>query len=76
MSDDAVFIVNVSCCEGLWTAECDRLGLVTEADSYDELTQRALAIAPEPAELNAVAVDSEAICLRFLHERSIEKIAA
>lgn len=47
--------VNVSVTDGIWTAECDELGLVTEADSYEALTQRALEIAPELAELNAVS---------------------
>jgi len=46
--------VNVSVCEGIWTAECDALGLVTESQSYEELTRRALEIAPELAELNSV----------------------
>ena len=55
-------IVNVSVLNGIWTAECDELGLVTEADSYEELTQRALEIAPELAELNHV----EHFNLRFV----------
>jgi addiction module RelB/DinJ family antitoxin len=40
--------------EGIWTAECDALGLVTEADSYEELQKRAREIVPELAELNDV----------------------
>ncbi len=47
-------VVNVSVLEGIWTAECDELGLVTEAENYDELKQRAFEIAPELAELNGV----------------------
>lgn len=62
------FIVNVSVAEGIWTAECDALGLVTEADSYDELTERAWSIAPELAELNAVDVSADSIRLLFCHE--------
>ena len=54
--------VNVSECEGIWTAECNALGLVTEAQSYEELTRRALEIAPELAELNNV----ENFKLRFV----------
>ena len=54
--------VNVSVCEGIWTAECNALGLVTEAQSYEELTRRALEIAPELAELNNV----ENFKLRFV----------
>jgi len=67
MSNPA-FIVNVSVCDGIWTAECDALGLVTEADSYDALTDRAWEIAPELAELNAVGVEPENIRLLFCHE--------
>ncbi len=54
--------VNVSLYERIWTAECDALGLVTEAQSYEELTRRALEIAPELAELNNV----ENFKLRFV----------
>ena len=46
-----IFVIDVSVCNGVWTAECDDLGLVTEAASYDELTERAGAIAPELADL-------------------------
>ncbi|HBK82405.1 MAG TPA: hypothetical protein DDZ41_02225 [Flavobacterium sp.] len=42
MTKEKQLIVNVSVLNGIWTAECDELGLVTEADSYEELTQRAL----------------------------------
>lgn len=49
-----IFVIDVSVCDGVWTAECDTLGLVTEAASYDELIKRAGAIAPELADLNNV----------------------
>lgn len=62
------FIVRVSVHNGLWTAECDALGLVTEADNYETLVERAWEIAPELAELNAVGVDAEKLRLRFSHE--------
>lgn len=62
-----IFDVNVSVYKGIWAAECDLLGLVTEADSYEELTERALEIAPELAELNNVGTESEIIRLRFYH---------
>ena len=55
-------LVNVSVSEGIWTAECDELGLVTEAENYEMLMQRALEIAPELAELNGV----EHFKLRFM----------
>jgi Domain of unknown function (DUF1902) len=59
-------VVIVSVLDGVWTAECDAIGLVTEADTYEALTERARDIAPELAELNNFA--SGSIRLRFLHE--------
>ncbi len=70
-----IFVIDVSVCDGIWTAECDELGLVTEAASYDELTERAGAIAPELAELNHVELDSDSIRLRFSHEQSFNRLA-
>lgn len=61
-----VFVVIVSVCDGIWTAECDALGLVTEAETYEALTERARQIAPELAELNNFG--SGTVRLRFLHE--------
>lgn len=68
------FRVNVSVCDGIWTAECDELGLVTEAGSYEELTERARQIAPELAELNQVGIGTDLIRLHFLHEQSISRV--
>ncbi len=63
---NSAFMVTVSVCDGIWTAECDALGLVTEAETYEGLTDRALQIAPELAELNGFGTG--AVRLRFLHE--------
>lgn len=60
------FTVMVSVCDGIWTAECDALGLVTEAESYEALTERARQIAPELAELNNFGLAP--VRLRFLYE--------
>jgi hypothetical protein len=68
------FMVNVSVCDGIWTAECDALGLVTEANSYEELTARAWEIAPELAELNQIGIETDAIRLRFLHEPFVNPV--
>jgi hypothetical protein len=51
----AALNVHVSYEEGYWIASCDRIGLVTEAKTYDELIARCRLIAPELAELNGVA---------------------
>lgn len=60
------FMVDVSVCDGIWTVECDALGLVTEAESYEELIERARQIAPELAELNNFG--NGVVRLRFLYE--------
>lgn len=70
-----VFTVNVSVCNGIWTAECDALGLVTEADSYETLTVRAWEIAPELAELNAIDVTVDTLRLCFTHEPTCHGVA-
>ena len=70
-----IFDVNVFVCDGIWTAECDALGLVTEAESYEELTGRALEIAPELAELNNVGIGHDDLRLRFFHEESVHRAA-
>ncbi len=61
------FTIKVTEHNGIWTAECDALGLVTEADSFESLTQRAWEIAPELAELNGYDVGPGALRLRFEH---------
>lgn len=38
--------------DNVWVAECDALGLVTEAPTYEELTERVWQIAPELYEMN------------------------
>jgi hypothetical protein len=63
---NSAFTVTVSVCDRIWTAECDALGLVTEAESYEELIERARQIAPELAELNNFG--NGAVRLRFLYE--------
>ncbi|MDR3157415.1 MAG: DUF1902 domain-containing protein [Zoogloeaceae bacterium] len=48
------FQVDVSFEDGGYIAECEAIGLVTEADTYEELLERAWEIAPEIAELNGI----------------------
>ena len=61
------FVVSVSHIDGIWIAENDDLGLVTEAKSYDDLTERVWEIAPELAELNELDVDVEDMRISFQH---------
>lgn len=58
-------IVDVSECDGIWTAECDALGLVTEADDLDTLKGRVWEIAPDLAARNEVG-DPSSLRLRFM----------
>jgi hypothetical protein len=70
------FEVGVSVLDGIWTAECDQLGLVTEAECYDDLIARVWQIAPELAELNHLSVDAEHLRLRFSHEQTTHPVTA
>jgi len=60
--------------DGVWTAECDALGLVTESDSYEGLVFMALELAPEMAELNSV--EFENLVLHFVHDCPVVHLAA
>ncbi|UXD25286.1 hypothetical protein FORC065_2482 [Yersinia enterocolitica] len=59
------FIVKVINYHGVWVAECDDLGLVSEADSYEELTEEVRKMAPELYLENYPGNDPEAISLSF-----------
>ena len=61
------FTIEVMEDQGVWTAVCDAIGLVTEADSYEALTQRVWEIAPELADLNGYSVQPDSLILRFEH---------
>lgn len=63
------FVVTVTH-DGMWVAECDDLGLVTEAESYDELTNRVWEIAPELYEDNGLGKASDGIRIQFIQEQS------
>lgn len=60
-------------CEGVWTAVCDALGLVTEADSYEQLIERAWEVAPDLIELNAIDVAGD-IRLQFTHTKTLDRV--
>ncbi|MDD2722564.1 MAG: DUF1902 domain-containing protein [Methylovulum sp.] len=73
---DNVFVVDVSVLDGIWMAECDSLGLVTEAEGYDDLIARVWQIAPELTELNNLGVDADNLRLRFSHEQTTHPVTA
>lgn len=62
-------VVEVSVGDGMWTAECDALGLVTEADSYEALTVRAWEIAADLA-CDVPGLDPEHLRLSFQQTQS------
>ena len=59
------FIVNVLLVENMWIARCDELGVVTEADEYEELLRRTRILAAELHKLNGLGDAS--LKLSFLH---------
>ena len=63
----AEFTIAVTEEGGIWIAECDAIGLVTEAAGFEALTRRVWEIAPELAELNGYIIDAGSLRLRFEH---------
>jgi hypothetical protein len=53
--------------DGMWIAECDEIGMVTEAETYESLTWRVWEIAPEVAVANGFNVTEETMRLNFQH---------
>ena len=56
--------------DGVWIAENDDLGLVTESDSFENLTDRVWEIAPDLAEANGINLKDGEMRLRFQHIES------
>ena len=62
--------------DNVWVAQCDALGLVTEAATYEELTERVWEIAPELYVMNGLGSNPARISLSFNQEQSYsERIA-
>lgn len=51
--------------DGMYTAECDDLHLVTEATTLDELKDRVWELAPDMIEANDLQIDPESLRLYF-----------
>jgi hypothetical protein len=58
-------IVAVTHSDGFYTAVCDDLHLVTEAQTLDELRNRVWELAPELVELNDLPIDADSMRLHF-----------
>ncbi|HCR0932438.1 DUF1902 domain-containing protein (plasmid) [Enterobacter hormaechei] len=56
--------------DNVWVAQCDALGLVTEAATYEELTERVWEIAPELYVMNGLGSNPSRISLSFNQEQS------
>ena len=61
------YIVNVTHEDNMWIAECDEFGLVTEASSYGQLTERVWELVSDMIEANNLKIDEESIRLSFQH---------
>ena len=48
----------------MFTAECDKLHLVTEADTFEALTERVWELAPDMIETNELGIDPHGTRLR------------
>ena len=56
--------------DNVWVTQCDALGLVTEAATYEELTERVWEIAPELYVMNGLGSNPARISLSFNQEQS------
>lgn len=51
--------------EGVYTAECDALHLVTEAETFEALTTRVWGLAPDMIEANDLSIDPKSLRFNF-----------
>lgn len=65
--------VNITYSEGVYTAVCNELYLVTESKSLDELQELVWDLAPDLIDLNDLDIDPENLRLSFLLEQSINE---
>lgn len=66
-------IVNVTHGEGMFTAECDALHLVTEAATFEELTAKVWELAPEMIEANDLDIPEDSLRLQFEYAESFSQ---
>ena len=65
------FQVEVSRADDVWIADCDELGLVTEADSYEELIDRVCTVAGDMYTENGFIGDVNDLRLSFVYVQNI-----
>lgn len=61
------FQVEVTQDGDLWIAECDALGIVTEAESFEELESNTWGLVPDLVALNQVDINPDDVRLSFTH---------
>jgi len=60
----------------MWVAQCDGLGIVTEAGSFEALVSRVWEVAPEMARENGLNIAPDALRLRFCYVDSVPRLMA
>lgn len=63
-------VVEVTQGDGMFTAECDALHLVTEASTFEALTERVWEIAPDMIEANNLEIELDSLRLSFKFAQS------
>ena len=53
--------------ENLWVAQCDSLGIVTEANTFESLTQRVQGLIPDMIAVNKIELGYRKPYLNFTH---------
>ncbi|SFM56311.1 DUF1902 domain-containing protein [Nitrosomonas communis] len=68
------FIVKVSHDyeSGMWIAVCDEIGLATESETYEGLTERVWEIAPEIAAENDIDVSIDSMIISFQQNQTVK----
>jgi len=62
--------VTVTHGEGVYTAHCEALHLVTEAETFEALTARVWELVPDMIDANGLDIDPETLRLSFGFEQS------
>lgn len=68
------YMVEVTHGDGMFTAECDALHLVTEASTFEALTARVWELVPDMIEANGLDVDVDSMRIHFNFEQSAQDI--
>lgn len=70
--DDQTVVVDVTFADGMFTAECTALHLVTEAVTFEALTERVWELAPDMIDANNLDISPDSLRLSFMFEQSAQ----